>query len=330
MKNNTFEEIWKEMKKGEKILLSLHPKPDGDSLGSCTALKRILEKEGKKVSLFSKDDLSENLAELDISKEIKFGVDISEIEWNEFDLVILLDHGGLQYYSRNIKEKFKGKKIINIDHHETNELYGNLNYLDKDAPSTCSILIQFFKNIKIDFDKELARRLFIGLATDTGFFTYTNANKGLKDAGFLIEKGVDYINEVYKPILGSTSLKVKRLHGVLLKNLEVINIGNAKIAFSFISKEDIKKNDLRISDLRLGIDVIRNIKGVDFEFTLSELEGEIKGSFRSPGTDVSKFAEELGGGGHKLAAAFVLKGTSLEEAKEKVFQAIKKKGISSI
>lgn len=315
------------MKESRNILISLHPKPDGDSLGSCTALKRILEKQGKVVNLFSKDELSENLAELDMAKEVKFGVDISEINWEDFDLVIFLDHANLNYYSTSMEDKFKKNVIINIDHHETNPLFGTLNYVDSNSPTACSVLIKLFKENNIEIDKETAKRLFLGVASDTGFFSYINANNVFEDAAFLSEKGVDYFNDIFKPIIGNTPLKIKKLFGILLNNLKVIEKRGIKIAYSFIKKEEVQKHNFGISDLRIGIDSIRGIKDVSVELVLYELNEEVKGSFRSSEIDTSKFAEEFGGGGHKLAAGFVIKNTDLKEAEKKVFDAIEKVGI---
>jgi len=332
MKNDSLKEIWNQIKKSKNVLMSLHPKPDGDSLACCVSMKYVLEKQGKQVTLVSKDELSESLAELEISKEVDFGKDLSEISWKGFDLIILLDHGTLQYYSlpKNINEKVKGKPVINVDHHETNSYYGTLNYVDVNAPSTCSILIELFKSQKIDIDKELAKRLFIGIATDTGFFRHINSNKAFKDAAFLSEAGADYFNDILNKILGKDSIKIKKMQGVLLNNLEIIEVNGLRCAFGFMKKEEIKKQGLGIADLRLGIEIIRGIKGVDFELTLYELEGELKGSLRSSTIDVSLFAKNFGGGGHKLSAGFVIKNVGLKEARKHVFEAIEKTVVKRI
>lgn len=328
-KNNTFEEIWNALKKSKKVLMSLHPRPDGDSLGSCTALKYVLEREGKKVKLYSKDELSENLAALPICKEVEFNVDLSEIDWTPYDTVIFLDHGGLNYYSNDMTKKLKENFVINIDHHDSNEYFGKMNYIDnKENASVCSILTKFFRSISINVNKDIAKRLFLGVATDTGFFTHKNTDlKAFDDAAFLSEKGVDYFNDIYEKILAGMDLKIKKLHGILIDNLQIKNTGRKKFAFSFIEKKDVKRLNLSIADLRLGIDAIMNIKDIDFELMLCEREDEIKGSFRSSTVDVSRFAEQFGGGGHKLAAGFVIKNLSLKKAEEKVFQAIDKVGI---
>lgn len=304
--------------------MSLHPKPDGDSLGACTAMKYVLETQGKIVALVSKDNLSDNLAGMKISKEVEFGKDISEMDWGEFDTVIFLDHGTLKYYSKDMSEKMEKNKVINIDHHHTNEYFGNLNYVDSKSPSCCSILVDFFKIININFDKELSRRLFLGICTDTFFFVHGNSLDSIKKAEFLIEQGgINYAKEFFEPI-NSESWGIKKLHGILLSNMEKREVDGINIAYSFVTKEDIEKHGLNESDIRLGIMCMQDLKNVPVAFTLTELDGGIKGSFRSKGIDTSLFAQKLGGGGHKEASAFYIEKMSLNQAIEKVFEVIEK------
>ena len=91
MENNTFEEIWDKIKSSEKILMSLHSGPDGDSLGCCTAMRYVLEKLGKDVRLISHDELSEHFMNMEFAKEIEFGEDIIDIELKDYDVLLCLD-----------------------------------------------------------------------------------------------------------------------------------------------------------------------------------------------------------------------------------------------
>ena len=200
-KNNTFKEIWDEIKKHKRIAMSLHYAPDGDSFGSCTAIKYVLQRDlNAEVTLVSNDDLSENLKKMSFSKEIKFGKDISELDSKDFDLFLFVDSGTYKWFSGKQREKYelpKGVKVINMDHHPTNIYFGDLNYVDSKNPSTCSLFVDFFRNVNVKFDKELSNRLLLGVCTDSGFFTYdTNPGKALEDAAFLIKHGADYQNSI--------------------------------------------------------------------------------------------------------------------------------------
>ncbi len=328
MKNNSFEEIWNKLKSSKRVIMSLHEGPDGDSLGSCTAMKYILEKHlGISVILISQDNMDETLANLSFSKEVKFGKKFEDLKISNKDTLLFLDSGRISYNKDTKKEKIvQDKFIINIDHHITNDFYGNLNYVDVNQPSVCSILVDFFKTVKINFDSELSKRLLLGMCTDSDFFKHGNINKLFQDALFLMEKGANYLDDIINPILNSQPLKMKKYYALLINNLKISKQKN--FAYSSISYNKIKKLKLNLAEVRLGPVQLQDIKEFDFIFILVELEDNIKGSFRSrKNIDVSIFAKALEGGGHKPAAAFILPKMSLKKAEKKVIEVINKVGI---
>jgi|SRR3989344_198191 len=329
MENNTLEEIWKKISENKNILMSLHSGPDGDSFGSCTAMKYILEKMNKKIRLISKDALSENLMNMPLTSEVEFGKDIEEINLQEFDLLLCLDTA-VEKMIGKYKENYRIPKdifTINIDHHPTNSRYGNLLYIDEKAPSACSVLIDLFKYAKIKFDSELSTRLLLGLCTDSGFFTFAaTGEKALEEAGFLISHGGKYAKKIMAPILHNQPLNLLKYYSLLVMKLKINE--EKKFAYSITTEEEVKILKLNKADIRLGANHLQFVKEFDFIFTLTDLGNEIKGSFRSQkGVDVSVFAKALGGGGHKAAAAFVLPKMPLEKAEKLVLETIKKSKI---
>ena len=327
MKNNSFQEIWGKLKNSKKILMSLHNGPDGDSLGSCTALKYVLERDlNSKVVLVSPDNLDQVLSKLPFSKDINFGKSISQFNLKEFDVLLFLDQGAIFYDKKDIKINLKDIFIINIDHHVTNSFYGNLNYVNVEQPSVCSILLDFLKINKIKFDRELSRRLLLGICTDTDFFKHGNINKSLKDVSFLIDNGANYTKDIVQPILDNQPLKMKKYYALLINNLKINK--QKKFGYSSISYKNIKNLNLNLSEIRLGIAQIQDLDEIDFLFTLVEMKDSIKGSFRSrKNVDVSLFAKALGGGGHKPAAAFMLSKMPLKRAEKIVIESIRKIGV---
>lgn len=333
-RNNSFQEIWSKLKTCKKAVMTLHAGPDGDSLGSCSAMKYFLERDlGMEVILVSHDHLEANLAKLPFAKEIVFGKDILDLNLKDFDVFLALDCASPSMLGKS-KKDFKIPNdlfVINFDHHATNDYYGSLNYVDGQAPSACTVLKDFFQSINAKFDHELCIRLLVGLCTDTGFFSYDNSVlRALGDAVFLIEHGkIDYYNEVLLPIRMSIPLATKKLHSLVISNLVVDS--TLHCAYSVIRESDVKRLGLNYSEIRGGIYAIQDIEGVDFTFTLTEMPDLIKGSFRSArNVDVSRFAVALGGGGHKPAAAFVLPKMPLTDAVKKVLEAIKKTGTHPI
>jgi bifunctional oligoribonuclease and PAP phosphatase NrnA len=330
-KNGNLKEIWKSLTTAKNVLITLHPRPDGDSLGSSTAMKLVLGRFNVNVKLVSKDRISENLDFYDFSKEVEYGTDIEKVDLNGFDYILFLDHGALEdFYSPSFIEKLKGQKVINLDHHITNSHYGNMSYVNPDAPSTCSVLYDLFKKQGIKFDRELCLRLIIGICTDTSFFIHGNSVDSLKKATDLLETGgINFKTEVFDPVMNSP-WKLKKLHGILLSNLEKKEINGKIVAYSWATRKDVESLELNAADLRLGITCMQGIKGVDLAFVLTEFDGEIRGAFRSKDIDTTVYSIFFKGGGHKQASGFRLKTMDLKRAVGKVLEVIKEKGFEYI
>jgi phosphoesterase RecJ-like protein len=329
-KNNSFDEIFQALQKAKRVLITLHPSPDGDSFGCCTAMKYFLERDfGTETRLISPSPLARDFAALPLAKEIEY-IDISDVDTSAFDCTLLMDYGSQKSFSVKKMGNFSlppSTFVINIDHHAVNDYAGTLNYVDSHQPSLCSLLVDFFIAQSVKFDTALANRLLIGVCTDSGFFTYdTNPHKALKDALFLIQQGADYLNFVLRPILYNQPLALKLYFGYLFSHLKVNE--TLKCGYVSVPYEEIKKLGLNGAEARLGINELQFIAEFDFVFTLIEYDDHIKGSFRSKkSVDVSLFAKALGGGGHKAAASFALPLMPFVEAEQKVFSAIRNIGI---
>ena len=329
MENNTPEEIWNEIKCSKNILMTLHAMPDGDSLGSCTAFKRVIEQNTKAtVTLVSQDPISESMSLMPLTKEVQFGKDIADLNLNAFDLFLVLDTSEVSRLGKN-KPEFKipeNLKTINIDHHHTNPYFGQINYIRSELPSCCSVIFSIFRDLKIKIDKETATRLLLGICTDTGFFTYQNSEKAIEEASLLIGLGAEYVKDIASPILYNQPLRLKKYFGLLFTKLRINKEKN--FAYSILSQEEIKPFNLNMAEIRLGINEMSLIGGFDFVFNLIEIEDGIKGSFRSTkGINTSIFSKALGGGGHKAASAFILPKMPLEKAEKLVLETIKKSKI---
>jgi bifunctional oligoribonuclease and PAP phosphatase NrnA len=316
VQNNFFNEINEKLKEADNILMTLHKGPDGDSLGSCGVMKYYLEKLGKKVKLIGYDKPSEDISDFDFVNEIEFGKKLEDFDLKNFDVVLLLDSGAPSQ-AKTSEDVLEKGFVINMDHHGTNPFYGNLNYVDSLKCSTCSVLLDFFEELGIEIDEEIASRLLIGVYSDSGGFVNRNALGALEDAQRLLKKGANYLEIVEK--LNSISLRMKKYNAYLVNNLET----RKNIGWTYLSEEKVREFGLNLSEVRQGIRELRNIRELDIVFTISEVEEGMKISFRSSGDiDVSLFANELGGGGHKGAASASLKDISMEEAKDKVLEVI--------
>lgn len=330
-KNSTFERIWRELKSANKVLITLHYRPDGDSLGSCTAMKSVLERLGKEVALVSKDELGENLGGFSFTKEVEFGRDIQNENLDAFDCIVFLDYAAADSdFSLEFMEKLKSRNVINIDHHKTNSYFGRLNYVNENLPSACSLLVDFFQKNRVRFDGELCRRLLLGICTDTNFGEYEDSADTFEKMAFLIREGrIDFQKEFVNPLRNSTPWKIKKLSGILLTNMKKAEINGKPVAYSWAKRADYKQQDLELADIRHGIFCMQDIRDTDLIFNLIETTDGIKGSFRSKTLDTTIYSEALGGGGHKKASAFILKGMNMKKAIKLVLKTIEEKGFVS-
>ena len=144
-----FKAIKEEILKSRRIGLSFHTSPDGDAIGSALALLNALRYLGKDCYIISRDVISDNFSFLSLSNEINSNA--IEPKMNT-DLVIVLDCGNFERISANLSN-YDGK-IINIDHHISNENYGFINYVDVKASATCEISYLLIKELGINFNEK--------------------------------------------------------------------------------------------------------------------------------------------------------------------------------
>lgn len=320
---NSFKEIKKEIMKSKRIGLSFHTSPDGDAIGSTLSLLNALRYLGKDAYVVSRDVISDNLSFLSLASELKDNVLEPKAGT---DLVIILDCGNVDRISADLSN-YNGK-VINIDHHISNEKYGFINYIDITAAATCEISYLLIKELGIDFqhktDIEIAigSAVYTGIVTDTGSFRHSNVTSRTHNiVSELIELGVDN-SKIHSNLFDNKPFEKVKLMGRVLSNIELA-LGN-KVAVLQIQKGMLEELNLQNTDTSDIISVGLGIKGVEVSMLLKEVEDGVKGSLRSKNNvDVRKIAEVYGGGGHIKAAGVMQKGIDIAKAKENLLNTIK-------
>ncbi|WP_297425110.1 bifunctional oligoribonuclease/PAP phosphatase NrnA [Clostridium sp.] len=319
----SLKDIKKEILESKRIGLSFHTSPDGDAIGSTLALLYALRHLGKDAYVISRDVISDNLSFLPLSNEIN--KEVNEPKPNT-DLVIILDCGNVARISADLSN-YTGK-IINIDHHISNENYGYINYVDIAAAATCEISYLLIEELGIDFkhktDVEIAigTAVYCGIVTDTGSFRHSNVTRRTHSiVSSLIELGIDN-SRIHSNLFDNKPFEKIKLMGSVLSNIELA-LDN-KVAVLQVSKEILEELNLQNTDTSDIISVGLGIKGVEVSMLLKEVEDGVKGSLRSKNdVDVRKIAEVYGGGGHIKAAGVMQKGVDIKTAKENLLHAIK-------
>lgn len=292
----------------QNILLISHQKPDADSFGSMIALGLWLDSIGKKNTKLAYDLPPKNLGWLINYKPLFVSaVDLSE----NYDLLIVLDSSDLVHAGgdRILAGLPKKPFIINIDHHATNKNFGDINLVLPDAASTSEIIYQILNTLKVKITKNIASAILAGIIYDTYNFTNPNTNyRSLESASRLLIAGAS-LNQVCDSILKNKTVESLKIWGTILMRLRYNQ--SLGIASTFITKNDLPET-IGDQDITEGIaNFLNNLSGIKALLLLQELPDDlIKGSLRTndDSIDVSKLAFAFGGGGHKKAAGFRIKG----------------------
>jgi phosphoesterase RecJ-like protein len=289
------------------ILILTHENPDGDALGSAMALYLFLKKKGKDVTVGCKDHVPHFL---DFIPHVEEVVPLPDGRF--YDIGIIVDAAGFYRAGTEVKVA----KRIRIDHHVGGEFYGRYDYIDPKAPATASLVYELIRSWdESAIDKDIATCIYVGLATDTGFFRYSNTTEYTFDlARKLVHYGADP-HYVYLMFSERESVNKMKLISRVLETLTLYEDG--LVAGITIFDRFFKETGTTYDDSEGLVNYPRSIEGVEVAFALIEKpeEGVWKVSLRSKAkVDVSKIAERLGGGGHRYASGCKIRAKDYEEA----------------
>ncbi len=311
---SVLDSIKEKIENANSILILTHENPDGDAIGSSIGFMHGLKKLDKKVDVYI-PELSRVYDFLPGYEEVK-----TELTGNqEYDLCIALDSSDVERLGVG-KEWFKkiGNTIV-IDHHITNQNFGDANYVNAVASSTCQNIIVILAALEVAINKDMATCIYSGMLTDTGGFRYNVQSETFEFAGMLLETGVD-IAKIYRRLFDETTEARTRLLARALDRLEILE--NGKIAYTYITGKDFEELHNEDGDQENIVNYGRNIAGVEVSIFIREKDGRYKVSLRSNDyVDVSRIAAKYAGGGHIKAAGFELT-MSLEQAKDVVIKEI--------
>ncbi|MBL7151567.1 MAG: bifunctional oligoribonuclease/PAP phosphatase NrnA [Candidatus Omnitrophica bacterium] len=310
------------IKRNKIFLLTTHTSPEGDALGSQLAFYRLLEKLGKQAMMINEDPCPSGYEFLPgVQKIKKFSRKAEDIR---FDCLVTLDCADLKRTGEVHRLNTQAKPVLNIDHHISNQGFGDINWIEPSASSCAEMVYLLYKKLKIPLDKESAICLYAGILTDTGSFHYSNTSALThKIVSHLLGFGLD-IPRIYKYIYENVPYQEMKLLADILPGMRSCAQGR-------IIWFQIKHNLLR--GRRLAFDLSENIlnfgravKGVDVVALFKEnlgVKDEIRVSLRSHGrVDVNKIASFFGGGGHKNASGTTIRG-KIDPVRNRVLRKIK-------
>ena len=309
------------IKSSKNILIISHINPDGDTLGSmCGLYSAILDNYKKKCDMMSISKIPDVYSFLPNLNEVKNIEDYDKSR--EYDLVINVDVASLDRIC-DAKTLFdKAKFRVNIDHHKTNNAYGDLNFINPDASSTGEVLFNCFSEMGWRVNLDAAICLYTAILTDTGSFRFDNTRPLTFDtAGKLVEIGVQP-SDIYKKVYESDSKTLVMFQAHCISKAKFLD--NDKIAYTIVYKKDMEKFSAGDDCMEGLTEKLRAIVTTRIAFVAKEMKnGGTKVSMRSKFADVAEICEVFGGGGHKFAAGCTIK-APVEEAARKVLEEISK------
>ncbi|MFO8088471.1 MAG: DHH family phosphoesterase [Desulfatiglandaceae bacterium] len=299
--SNDFNEITECVKRGERFVLVTHSDPDADGLCSMVALGRALEAGHKDVEMIVGEALHGPLAALNGAEKVA-----TCLENGHHDAVLVLDCS--DFFRMSPQLEIAGCSLINIDHHRSNDFFGDLNYVDPDASSTAELVWRLIRALGLPVDKEVAGCLFAGVQSDTGSFIFRNTtSQSLNFAAEMVQLGA-IPWESWRLI--HASYGVERLH-LLRYALETFELHESgKIAMVTVTGEMLEKSGAAQHDCEQIVEFPRNVVGVEIAAMMRQAGSRLfRFSLRSNGeADVAEVAGRFGGGGHKGAAGFEMEG----------------------
>ena len=312
------EKIVQSINNSNSFLVCMHVDPDGDTVGSASALCSMLEKLEKKFELYCSGKIPEVYSFLKYCKSIKNQIDKN----SKFDALVALDCADSKRIPGFEELVRLCGLVINIDHHADNTRFGDINFI-KDRSSTGELIYDLSKKMSFGLNSDIATAIYSAIVTDTGNFRYANSTaRVFKIAAALVEAGADPHDIAIKIYESKTGPEIKIL-GKALEKIEMIQDGQA--AYTWLTRSEISGIGALDEDMSSIADKIRGLKGVDVAVFLREMPGgKIKINLRSKQRNVQVIAKELGGGGHARASGVVMSGP-MEDAKNKLLKTIEDK-----
>lgn len=323
------QDIIKAILSAKSAVVVAHVNPDGDTLGSMLALAKVLEQAGiERVDRVMHDQVPDIYQFFpDQEKVICSQEDTSKL-LDEYDLSFSCDCGSIARLGSAGEIWQRAKTTGNIDHHLSNPLYADLNWVDSDATCTGQVVRDLTLALdkagkKITTDTDLASLYYITLLTDTGGFMHSNTNSNVfKWASELVEQGAEP-SKLYHGLFNQMPFRAIKIIGAALNKLELIKLDSGiTVAYTTTLRQELTDCDAKDEDTDEIVDHIMRIKDIQACLYLREAKnaGHYKGSLRSaiPELDCSEIASKVNGGGHARAAGFNIDSESLEDLKLKV------------
>ena len=324
-RSHTIDQVISEFHPGRPFVLTSHVRPDGDAIGSLLALAALLKARGCRSEIVLADPFPAVYQSLPGSERIRHASSPDIPDEDELPAVIVLECDSIERTGlRGIEDRY----LINIDHHASGRNYGDVNWIDPDAPAVGAMVYDLFGALNVPVTPQAATCIYAAILADTGGFTSrATTPETLATAAELARIGANPARIANDLCFSSPECKV-RLLGAALVNMQ----RQGPIAWSWATTEDLERLSATAEDCDGVVNYLVGIAGVEAAFFLVEQPhgGDYRLSLRSKtDLDVARIAESFGGGGHRGASGCLISG-SLDGVVRRVLERVQRDSVSLI
>ncbi|TMF64231.1 MAG: bifunctional oligoribonuclease/PAP phosphatase NrnA [Chloroflexi bacterium] len=297
-----------------RIALVSHRDPDPDTIGSALALGLGLESLGKRVSWHCADPVPEQQRFLHGSERFT-----QEPPPEDVDLVVTVDFGSVDRAKFALPSR---PKLVNIDHHASNDNFGTANLVDVTAAASAELVSRVIDALGVKWTPEMATAALVGIMTDTGSFQFPSTDaRALERAARLREAGADLQAITYN-IFRNKRFEALKLWGFAFARL--VREQGGQLVWTEIRSGDIERAEARDEDISGLVEQIARSSGMRVALLFNEQSGVVKVSCRTsqwePSVDASALMARFAGGGHVRAAGALISG-DLADIRDRVLDA---------
>lgn len=322
-------QILSSLLRARRVLITTHVRPDGDALGTCAAMVLALRARGIDSHVLLLSHLPQKYAFIFqdhaiVHHDVEQGW-VEEFDLSRFDAMLVCDTGTWsQLPLLQERQSMLPRPILVLDHHLTQQEWADVKLVDTTASAAGEIAHAMIVEMGVPLDASLATCLFAAIASDTGWFQFSNTTpRTMRLAAELMEAGVD-TDRMYQLLFQNERHQRLAIQTRALQSLELL--ANHRLAVMTLRRQDLIDCDADPSDTENLINIPLQVRTVEISVLISEpkrLPGSVRVSFRSKGqVDVARLAERFGGGGHARASGAKFD-QSVEQVREVLIKALR-------
>jgi phosphoesterase RecJ-like protein len=301
----------KMIKASRNVLMVSHKDADGDTLGSALAMCDVVAAMGKSVAMRVPPPVPQLYSFLP-GFEL-----INQEEGSPPDLVLVMDSSNLDRLSDTLGELPDDTRLVNIDHHVSNTMFGQVNLVVAGASSTAEVTFDLFKEWGVEITPAAATNLYCGIFTDTGGYRHENTTyRALSIGAELVSLGADPAG------IAMRVYKNRKISTIKLQALVMATVGfdsDDRLVYGYVTQAMLEKTGAQLDEADGMIDQLNSVDGLELALFFKEMApGVTKASIRSRGqANANALASQFGGGGHERAAGVEVD-MPLEQAMEAI------------